>query len=84
MYASATRGFKSGGWNARGTTPDQIQPFRPEKIWSYELGLRSELIERTLRMNLTAFWGTSGQFRVIDCMWIPEQSAVHVAAADLR
>ncbi len=55
MYASATRGFKSGGWNARGTTPDQIQPFRPEKIWSYELGLRSELIERTLRMNLTAF-----------------------------
>jgi iron complex outermembrane receptor protein len=56
VFASATRGFKSGGWNARGTTPDQIQPFKPETIWSYELGLRSELLDRTLRVNLTAFY----------------------------
>jgi iron complex outermembrane receptor protein len=55
VYASATRGFKSGGWNARGTTPDQIQPFSAEKIWSYELGLRSEWLDNTLRVNLTAF-----------------------------
>jgi iron complex outermembrane recepter protein len=55
VFASATRGFKSGGWNARGTTPVANQPFAPEKVWSYELGLRSEWFDRKLRFNLTAF-----------------------------
>lgn len=55
VFASATRGFKSGGWNARGTTPVANQPFSPEKVWSYELGLRSEWLDRKLRLNLTAF-----------------------------
>lgn len=56
FYASATRGFKSGGWNARGTTPDQLQPFGPEKVWSYELGMRSEWLDGRLRANLTGFY----------------------------
>ena len=55
LFASATRGFKSGGWNARGTSPIANQPFSPEKIWSYEAGLRSEWMNRRLRLNLTAF-----------------------------
>ena len=54
-YASATKGFKSGGWNARGTTPDQIVPFGPEKVWNYEVGLRSVLFDNTLQLNATAF-----------------------------
>lgn len=55
VFASATRGFKSGGWNARGTAPVANQPFAPETVWSYELGLRSEWLNRTLRLNLTGF-----------------------------
>jgi iron complex outermembrane recepter protein len=56
VFASATRGFKSGGWNARGTgTAITNQPFAPEKVWSYEVGLRSEWLDRKLRLNLTAF-----------------------------
>jgi iron complex outermembrane receptor protein len=56
VFASATRGFKSGGWNARGTgTAVTNQPFAPEKVWSYEVGLRSEWLDRKLRLNLTAF-----------------------------
>lgn len=55
VFVSATRGFKSGGWNARGTAPVANQPFAPEKVWSYEAGLRSEWMDRTLRFNLTAF-----------------------------
>jgi iron complex outermembrane receptor protein len=55
LFASATRGFKSGGWNARGTAPAANIPFAPEKVWSYELGLRSEWFDRKLRLNLTAF-----------------------------
>jgi len=55
VFASATRGFKSGGWNARGTAPVANQPFAPETVWSYEFGLRSEWLDRTLRLNLTGF-----------------------------
>lgn len=55
VFASATRGFKSGGWNARGTVAAANLPFAPEKVWSYELGLRSDLFDRKLRLNLTAF-----------------------------
>jgi iron complex outermembrane receptor protein len=55
LFASATRGFKSGGWNARGTTPGQLLPFDPEKVWSYEAGVKSDLFDRRVRANITVF-----------------------------
>ena len=55
LYVSATRGFKSGGWNARGTTPGALLPFGPEKVWSYEAGVKSELFQRRLRVNAVAY-----------------------------
>jgi iron complex outermembrane receptor protein len=55
LFASATRGFKSGGWNARGTAPNQLLPFDPETVWSYEAGIKSDFLDRRLRVNLTAF-----------------------------
>jgi iron complex outermembrane recepter protein len=56
VYASATRGFKSGGWNARGTAPNTLLPFDPEKVWSYEAGTKADFLDNTLRFNLNAFW----------------------------
>ncbi|MDT7935029.1 MAG: TonB-dependent receptor [Sphingomonadaceae bacterium] len=56
FYASATRGFKSGGWNARSTAPSQLLPFGPEKVWSYEAGVKSELFDRRLRANVNLYW----------------------------
>ena len=35
-YFSASRGFKSGGFNIGSY---QNTPFSPEKIWSYEVGV---------------------------------------------
>lgn len=55
LFASATRGFKSGGWNARGTAPSELLAFQPEKVWSYEAGFRSEWLDNRLRLNATAF-----------------------------
>ncbi len=57
LYASATRGFKSGGWNARTAyRPQEFQPMVPEKTWSYELGVKSELFDRRLRMNANVYF----------------------------
>ena len=52
-YASFNRGFKSGGFNllAPGT-----EGFRPETLDAYEVGLKSELFERRLRLNLAGFY----------------------------
>jgi iron complex outermembrane receptor protein len=56
LFASATKGFKSGGWNARGTAPGELLPFGPEEAWSYEVGAKTDLFDRLLRFNVTGFW----------------------------
>lgn len=50
-YASYTEGFKSGGFNLGVDQP----PFRPEKIRSYELGIRTTWLNKRLTANVTAF-----------------------------
>lgn len=52
VFVSATRGFKSGGFNSNGAG----ESFAPEYIWSYEAGLKAEWFDRRLRTNLAAFW----------------------------
>jgi len=56
LFASATRGFKSGGWNARANIGSQALDFAPEKVWSYEAGVRSDWLDNRLRVNLTGFY----------------------------
>jgi len=55
FFASATRGFKSGGWNARANFGRLALDFAAEKVWSYEAGMRSEWFDGRLRVNLNAF-----------------------------
>ncbi len=55
VFASWTKGFKSGGWNARVTDPRDFVLFRPESVTSIELGLKSTWLDNTLRVNLTYF-----------------------------
>lgn len=56
FFVSATNGFKSGGQSARSTAVRLLLPFGPEKVWSYEAGIRSEFFDKRLRANLTAFY----------------------------
>ena len=54
IYASATRGYKSGGTNFSATNTAALG-FDPETIWSYEAGLKSEFLQRRVRLNVSAF-----------------------------
>jgi iron complex outermembrane receptor protein len=63
LFASATRGFRSGGWNVRGTTAQLFTPFKPEIAWTYEAGAKSEWFENRLRANLTFFYLIDKQFQ---------------------
>jgi len=49
-YASATRGFKSGGFQL-----GDAGSFDPEFLWSYEAGIKSTLLDRRLRANVGVF-----------------------------
>nr|WP_244959137.1 TonB-dependent receptor [Novosphingobium marinum] len=51
-YASWSKGFKSGGYNVGGLQA----PFRPEEITDYELGIKTDLLDNRLRINLSGFW----------------------------
>jgi iron complex outermembrane receptor protein len=52
-YLSYNRGFKSGGYNVAGPAD---APYKPESIDAYEVGLKSVVFERRLRLNAAAFW----------------------------
>ena len=69
LYASITRGFRSGGWNfTEATLPGVDNGFDPEFVWSYEGGLKSELLDRRLRFNIAGFYAdySNLQVRVTD------------------
>lgn len=60
FYVSGTRGFKAGGWNSRTAyRPQEFQPMQPEKTTSYELGMKSESLNRRLRINGNLYYATT-------------------------
>ncbi|MBN8848074.1 MULTISPECIES: TonB-dependent receptor [unclassified Sphingomonas] len=54
VYARAASGYRSGGFNPSDTPP--LTAFKPEKLTSFELGLKSELLNRHLRFNLAGYF----------------------------
>jgi iron complex outermembrane receptor protein len=56
LYASATNGFESGGYDTNGTTNAALaSAYNPEKVWSYEGGVKSTLFEKRLQVNLAVY-----------------------------
>jgi len=56
-YASIDKGFKAGGFNIGIiTSVAERTQVDPEYLTSYEIGLKSTLFDRRLRLNLSAFW----------------------------
>jgi len=55
VYGYYARGFKSGGFVGRIVVPNDIGPYDPEYIDSFEIGLKSELLDNRLRVNIAAF-----------------------------
>jgi iron complex outermembrane receptor protein len=61
-YANFSHGFKAGGYNDQvGTSGAPIsnaekQPTDPEKANSFEIGMKSELFDRRLRLNEALFY----------------------------
>ena len=57
VFVRVAKGYKTGGFNPTASSAATFaRGFGPEKLVSYEVGIRSELLERRLRFNATAFY----------------------------
>ncbi len=56
-YLQYSTGFKGGGISPRPFVADQATGFGPEKLKTWEVGLKSDLFGRRLRVNSAVFFG---------------------------
>jgi iron complex outermembrane receptor protein len=56
IYASASKGFKSGGFNGRSQNRPRFDVYDPEELWSYEIGFKSEWFDNRFRLNGAVFF----------------------------
>ncbi len=55
LYGSYSRGFKSGGFNGRPLLEAEVQSYAPEFVNSFEVGVKSVLLDNKLQLNMTGF-----------------------------
>jgi outer membrane receptor protein involved in Fe transport len=59
-YAAISRGFRIGGIQPYFSTPGAPttapETFKSDSIWNYELGARTDWLDKTLRFDLTGFY----------------------------
>jgi iron complex outermembrane recepter protein len=84
VYASWNTGFKAGGFNT-GSIGDPS--YGPESLTAYEVGIKSDLLERRLSVDLSGFYYNYKNIQVQkiegDNTGIINGGAAHVDGADL-
>ena len=61
VYGTISKGYKAGGSSVGNNTnqpgsPPFVVGFDEEELWNYEIGFKSELLDRRLRLNASAFY----------------------------
>ena len=55
-FASYSVGYNTGGFNSRPPDIALIGPFKPETLDAYEIGFKSDWLDRRLRVNISAYY----------------------------
>lgn len=73
LYASYSQGFKGGGFDPRGNfaNADVRQGFLPEKVDSYEAGLKATLFGGRATANTAVFWADYKDVQIPGSIVIP-------------
>lgn len=56
LYGYWTRGFKSGGFTGRIGIPQDIGPYDPEEVDTFEVGMKGDFANGVVRLNLAGFY----------------------------
>jgi len=68
-YVTVATGYKAGGVGPRPFNVEQARSFGPEKLTSYELGLKTDLFDRRVRVNGDVFYNDfkDAQLTLLSC-----------------
>ncbi|MDR2216186.1 MAG: TonB-dependent receptor, partial [Nevskiaceae bacterium] len=79
-YAQISTGFKGGGLNPRPYFPEQMLSFGAEKLDAYEIGAKTDLFGRTLRVNVALFYNEYNdiQLPLQDCTVLTGSAATGI------
>ena len=85
-YASVATGFKGGGVNPRPFNAGQVISFNPETLTNYEIGIKTDMLDRRLRVNLTGFYSKikDVQIPVLACPDTPCAARLNAGDADSK
>lgn len=98
VYARFARGFKSGGFNGETNifvaptpdcptgTPELCNPYRPEKVDSYEIGVKTVLSDGAMTLNVAGFYDKHKdiQLSVFTAQGAASSSVFNAAAATIK
>ncbi len=57
-YGTISEGFNAGGFNNRASSRPTALPYDEENVTTYELGLKTDLLNHRLRVNTTVFYNS--------------------------
>lgn len=55
IYATYSKGYRSGGFNGRASGPVTLGPYDPEEVETIEVGTKTQWLDNRLRFNAAAF-----------------------------
>ena len=58
IYGQTSTGYKGGGINPRPFFTTQVQPYQPETLDAFEVGIKTQLLNDRLRFNAAVFSNT--------------------------
>ena len=78
LYTSYSTGYKGPGFNVNTSVLGDAQPLRPEIAKNYEVGLRSQFLDRRVTANLTVFHTQLDDFQTQGGFNVPGQPLARV------
>ena len=60
IYANASKGFRSGGFNSAG-----FPSYDPESVWSYEIGTKGYLLDGRIDMEFAYFYSEYEDYQIV-------------------
>ena len=83
VYASVSKGFKSGGFNGRANAESDVSSFKPETVWTYEIGGKMQLLDNRMRLNYAVFTSDYEDFQARVAEDISSFPVINAAELDI-
>jgi iron complex outermembrane receptor protein len=79
-YFRVSRGYTSGGFNGTAPPPALFRSFKPETLWAFEGGVKSQWLDNRLRVNAGGFFSYYQDLQESVTHFSPGLGAVRIPA----